>query len=321
MTEVAHGLTAGQATFRKRLFLLLKIVVSVAAFALLFRVVKPADLASAISRVSLGAFSLAVLAALVAIGFGTLRWWVLLDAYGATARPPLTRLFRLTIVGHFYNTLLPGAVGGDVLRGFATRDAFGERNATAGVAVTLVERVLGLAVLLVVTGTLSLVHPLPGVHGVLPLSFLGIAAAACALAVISLGWRLGPKLPGKLGQFVGRLPRIVKPGVFLFALLLSFGTQLSAVLGIYPILHALAPQVSLLQTASLVPIALAASYFPFTVGGAGAREGAFVALLGAIGVAHPDAMASSLLAFAAQAVIAACGGLLHLVWPLDSDGK
>src|SRR5207247_747715 len=84
-----------------------------------------------------------------------------------------------------------------------------------------------------------------------------------------------------------------------------------------PVLAALDPHVTLADTMPLVPLGLAAAYFPFTVGGAGTREGAFVALLAAVGVAHADAMATSLLSFGASAIVAALGGVLQVVAPLS----
>lgn len=321
MTVAATPVSAQRATLQRRLVLLAKIGVSAGALVWLFHIVPLRDLGGAFARVPASAIALCVASQFAALTLGTVRWRALLAAYGAVASPGFGRLFHLYLVGQFYNVLLPGAVGGDVVRGYATRAAFGETGATAAVAVAFVERVLGLAALLLITGCLAIVRPLPGIHGILPVSVLGVAASVVTLGIVSFGHRLGPMLPGVVGRTVARLPSIARPAPFVGALALSFGTQGCAALGIHPILASLDPHITLTDTMSLVPLGMAAAYFPFTVGGAGTREGAFVALLATVGVAHADALATSLLSFAAGAIVASVGGVMQLVAPLDTPSS
>ena len=50
------------------------------------------------------------------LGLAAVRWRFLMRAFKATALPPYSMLFRLNLVGHFYNIFVPGAVGGDLAR-------------------------------------------------------------------------------------------------------------------------------------------------------------------------------------------------------------
>jgi uncharacterized membrane protein YbhN (UPF0104 family) len=305
-------------TLRGRAVFALKLVVTGAVFAYLGTLVPHDALARALGRATLSHFGAAVVLSLGAIGVGAARWGLLVEAYGAPRKPPFARLCRLYWIGFFYN-FLPGAVGGDVVRGLATRESFGAGGGTAAVAVVLVERVLGLTGLLCITATMALLRPAQGTIDVLPWSMLGLALAACAVLGVSVAHRVAPRLPGFARTFAGRLPALTRPGAFAIALLLSFGTQTLGALGAHVILAEIAPTVTLADSLALVPLASAAAYFPLTPGGAGAREGAFVALFGAIGVAHEDALAASLVILAANLVVAGLGGALQLATPRDAD--
>src|ERR1700754_4554946 len=65
--------------------------------------------------------SLGLLYAAVVIGF--FRWIVLLRAYGAQRMPSYAEAVRVFCGALFWN-LLPGAVGGDLYRAYATRNCF-----------------------------------------------------------------------------------------------------------------------------------------------------------------------------------------------------
>jgi uncharacterized membrane protein YbhN (UPF0104 family) len=305
-------------TPRGRAVFALKLGITCAVFAYLGTLVPREALGRALGRATLPHFAAAVVISLVAIGVGAARWGLLVEAYGAPRKPSFARLFRLYLIGFFYN-FLPGAVGGDVVRGLATRESFGAGGGTAGVAVVLVERVLGLTGLLCITATMALLRPAQGTIDVLPWSLLGLGIAACAVLSVSLAHRVAHALPAFLRTFAARLPALTRPGAFALALLLSLGTQALVALGAHAIVMEIAPTVTLADSLALVPLASAAAYFPLTPGGAGAREGAFVALFGAIGVAHEDALAASLLILAANLVVAALGGALQLATPRDAD--
>jgi hypothetical protein len=70
----------------------------------------------------------------------------------------------------------------------------------------------------------------------------------------------------------------------------------------------------------IVPVATATAFLPFTVGGAGAREAAFIVLCGtALGMNASSATAASLMLWGSQLTVAAVGGLLQLLYPLSTE--
>lgn len=299
---------------------LAKIAFSILALLWLFVAIDRRAVMHALSRVTVAAFALAMLLTVIGIFVGAVRWLALLHAYGAPRHPPLARLFRLYMIGTFYNTWLPGAVAGDIVRGVATRESFGEEGAVSSVAVVLVERVLGLVGLLGVTAVVVLVHPRGDDSRILAASLAGIAMALGLVTLVSLGHRIGPRLPGAVGARIASLPKLVQVGPFVSAIVLSLATQILVPLAAHAFMHVVATDVPITDTLLVFPLVTAAAYFPFSVNGAGIRESAAAYLFESVGVAASDAVAVSLLVWCAQAAVGALGGLLQLL-PAESSDK
>jgi uncharacterized membrane protein YbhN (UPF0104 family) len=306
---------------RRWLWWALKLGGTLAGFGYVVWKVDFSDLWGAMRHISPWAFAAACGVSVLNLVVGAARWRVLLAAYGAPKRPSILRLAHVYWVGFFYNNFVPGGLGGDLVRGIVTRQSFGERGATASMTVVLVERALGLSGLLLLVTATYLWRPLPGTEGVLPYSALGLALAAGGVASVAAGRRLAPHLPGKLGEIAASLPEIERPGPFAGALGMSLGTQgLVAVTGWLIFASVTGGEVTLADALVLVPLGMAAVYFPLSVGGAGARELAFVALgTAALGMEEADALAGSLLLWMSQLSVAAVGGLLQLVAPLSEE--
>ncbi|HJL19165.1 MAG TPA: lysylphosphatidylglycerol synthase transmembrane domain-containing protein [Sandaracinaceae bacterium LLY-WYZ-13_1] len=306
---------------RRWLWRALQLGGTLAGFGYVALTVELGEVWTAMGRIAPWAFAAACGVTLANLALGAVRWRVLLAAYGAPKRPSILRLTHVYWVGFFYNNFVPGGVGGDVVRGIVTRQSFGPRGTTASMTVVLVERALGLSGLLLVVSATYLVRPLPGTEDVLPYSALGLAFAAAGVASVAMGRRLAPHLPGKLGEIAASLPVIERAGPFVGALGLSLGTQgLVAITGWLILASITGGAVSLPDALVLVPLAMAATYFPLSVGGAGAREAAFKTLAPlALGIAEADATAASLLIWGTQATVAALGGLLQLVAPPTAE--
>jgi uncharacterized membrane protein YbhN (UPF0104 family) len=270
------------------------------------------------ARVSPVAFIMAIAMMAGNLLMGCFRWRSLLVAYGAPHKPPLSRLCFLYLVGFFYNNFLPGAVGGDVVRGVVTKEAFGDRGMTSALTVVFVERVLGLAGLLCLSATALAFYPLNNIPDLTPWAALGLCGAAAAVGFVAAGRRFASHLPGRIGELAAQLPRIERRAPFLWALALSVAIHAVVALVGYIFLHAQSPGVRVEDALVIVPVAAATAFLPFTVGGAGAREAAFVLLCGAaLHMDAPSAIAASLLLWASQLVLGAVGGVAQLIYPIS----
>lgn len=291
---------------------IVRAVVTIAALAWVLSRVDLDAVGAAFLRVSGLAFALAIAITFVNLGVGTIRWRALIAAYGAPRAPSLAHLYRIYLIGFFYNVWLPGGVGGDVVRGVATREAFGASGATGAVATVFVERVLGLVGLLLIVGTATIAHPIEGVEGVLLWSGLGIAAGAAAVLGVAIGRSLARHLPRPVARIAERLPRIERPAPFALALALSLVTQTLVALTGHVFVASLHPELSIATSFAIVPLAMATAYIPITAGGAGAREAAFQELYSHVGVSLEDATAASLMLAATYYLVGALGGVLRL---------
>ncbi|KPK66861.1 MAG: hypothetical protein AMS21_00175 [Gemmatimonas sp. SG8_38_2] len=297
-----------------------RIAVTIGAVSYLASRAHPRSVLDAFHRLSFGAGSTAMLVVLFGLLVEMARWRVLLRAYGAIDVTPWSRIAHLYLVGHFYNTYAPGGVGGDVVRGVASRRAFGNidlASATSGVAVVFIERVVGVSALLVIAAGAYLIRPIPGVQNVGLWAALGLAAAACALIGIATAPRVAPYLPDRLGMPLRALPQLHSIWLFVLAIILSLIIHAIHVFAGHAIMRSLEPSVTFAQSAVVMPLIGAAAFFPFTVGGAGVREAAFAAFYGTVGVPEASAYAGSLCFWATQLISAGIGGVINLLVPLS----
>lgn len=270
--------------------------------------------ATAFAKISAGAWTAAIVLVALNVVAGAERWRVLLHAYGAETRPSLLRATRLYFISFFYNNYLPGAVAGDVVRGVVTRGVFGERGATAGLAVVLVERALGLfgVFLLLAIGLVAAGGSLD--TGSLWLwSGLGIAGSLALVLALPFARRLAPALPGTLRAVAEKVPALSSAGSFALAAVYSVATQALVALAGWVLLRAIDPAVGLGPSLLIVPLAAATAFLPITVGGAGAREAVYVTLGASLfHMPEADALAASLALWLAHLLNGALGGILQI---------
>lgn len=303
---------------RRFLILALKLAVTFAALAFLVTRQPLSELLLAASRISPAAMALAVACQLAALCVGTYRWLLLMRAYGASAELSFSELLKVYFVGYFYNTYLPGAVSGDVLRGIATRRAFASEGATGAVAVVFVERALGLAGVMGLTAISTMLFARGRFDGVLPYSALAIVAVAAAITAIAIGKRSARFASGPLARLLSKLPILVRPGPFVVAALLSIVTHVLVSLCGHALIASIRPETTLGDSLLAMPLAGAAGYFPLTWAGAGARDYALVSLYEALGVPRAAGVATSFGYLFASLFTAGLGGIVQLATPLDT---
>ena len=79
---------------------------------------------------------------LVVVPMASFRWWLLLRAIGVPIEAKKT--FILTWIGNFFNTTLPGAVTGDLVKGYYVIKAQKEQGRTKAFTTLLIDRFVGL---------------------------------------------------------------------------------------------------------------------------------------------------------------------------------
>ncbi len=140
----------------------------------------------------------------------TVRWWLLLRMEQINI--PLTDALKLTLVGHFWNNVLPGAVTGDVFKMYYLGKKAPDKKAEA-YATVMIDRVIGLAALVYLAffaALMNLDFVFAKDHGKLTLTFYGNAALALGFTAGILALVLGV---GRQSGFAERIRGSSLPGV------------------------------------------------------------------------------------------------------------
>jgi uncharacterized protein (TIRG00374 family) len=140
------------------------------------------------------------LAMLINAGLQVLNAWKVRLLFPAPA-PSLGGLVRVNCVANFFNTFVPGGVGGEVARWAYLGEASGSRSRT--LAVILVDRITGLwaQILLTLAAVLYMVRDGGLLYAAMPLSVLVVAAGLWAGLA---GYRALARALERLGAFIAR---------------------------------------------------------------------------------------------------------------------
>jgi uncharacterized protein (TIRG00374 family) len=155
------------------------------------------------------ALALLICAAGILLTF--VRWYILVRALDLPFT--LADAVRLGMIGLYFNSLLPGSVGGDILKAaFVARE---QSRRTAAVASVVMDRVLGLWALFWLVAVLGGVFWLIGLFPERAQQGCGVLILLSAVTVMlsAAAWTLLGFLPEPLAeQFAGLLARLPKVG-------------------------------------------------------------------------------------------------------------
>lgn len=257
---------------------------------------------------------------------GVLRWWLLLRAQDI--RVPFGLAWRLTFLGFFFNNVVPGPTGGDLVKAvYIARRTDKRAQAIVTVVIDRIAGIIALAMVAACVLVFNLDNPeyreLAKFIGL----FLGGVAVAAMLFFSRRVRRLirfeswSAKLPG------GGMIRKADEAVFLWrnhkkdvgvALLLSFANQISIqclMLLFASALHVTTDSGQPLAWTSymvVLPVAFIVSALPVLPGGWGVREMAFAYFFHFVRVERNPAIALSVVNGMTQLVWSLLGGVYFL---------
>jgi len=250
-----------------------------------------------------------LLLALVFLLFSTLmcatRWFLLVRAQGLGLS--FKDLFELTMIGNFFNTFMPGSVGGDLIKAWYVAGQEPQRK-TKAIFTVLLDRVIGLSVILLYAGvTLFFFRHWLINHNelkALALTLWGFTTVSAFFAVIFFTpglWSIG--LVRKSIAFFRRWKRLstiidatllyqnhlgrVVAATLLSMLSICATSLLYSIQGQY-----LGIPAGISQYFFIVPVGLTVSAFPLLPGGIGVGQMAFYKLFQWTGSANPEMRAT-----------------------------
>ena len=291
--------------------------VTVAALCVVFHRLKLGDLVHTVRTMRWGCF----LAALALFGLLFLpaaeRWHLVLRLLDRAVN--LAATARVSLIGHFFYTVLFGVVGGDTAKS-ALYARWYRLPLPEVLAAAPLDRLLGFAGLLIfASGAVVLAADTDGFAGSAQISFQwpgqwAWAILSAAGLVIWLVSRARPESAGGRfwrtfvsgGKLLLASPRIALAGVGC-GLLVQMALSGVLALNLQAVSQTPVPWSRLIWT---FPVITMVSALPITVAGLGVREGAALMLLGHYGIPETDAVAASLLTATVTMAWAAVGAVL-----------
>lgn len=259
------------------------------------------------------------------------RWQLLLRSQGMALSWP--RMFAIFFVGHFFNTFMLGATGGDVVKAYyASRET--QHRKTEAVATILVDRAVGIFMLVLLAAVLVLTRvPFLRAYPVTyapALFILVVAAGLVALAVLLFRrhlfeqwpW-LGRDRPGtRWGAWLVTFRRGYdafytvrnRPGLLARICLLTLLNHTWSLTACIYIGIALGLHFALLDYVTFFLLIGVIAAIPITPGGLGLREGTAVHLLAVLGIGADKAFLAAFLPYVGFVIWGLLGGVVFLFY-------
>jgi uncharacterized protein (TIRG00374 family) len=230
------------------------------------------------------------------------RWWRLLAIAGC--RTTWWNAFRLTFLGFFFNLVVPGLTGGDVIKAVLVVRENPRRRADALMSV-IVDRGLGLLVLV----GLAVVAVWVSGERFHDLKWWVTLFFGAALVGLFLVLHPVPRRLLRIERILERLPQKERvksldralrlygehPLAMLFAVLLSVGNHAAIAAGVYALGQAFGEsELTLLEYVAVVALANVISSLPLAPGGWGLGEATFGGLFHVLGASTTLGIAVSL---------------------------
>ena len=250
------------------------------------------------------------------------RWQIVARLVGLGGR--FKEYFSFYFLGMFTNLFVPGLIGGDAARAFylARRNRHVPLGLARAAASVMADRLVGLAALfwLAAISAVILGREILTREVVLPILIVGAVSMAgyLTLPLIARGVDYLPSRIAELARVM--VPSMRRPQTLLPALSLSVVLQVSLVFCQYLISLGLGLQIPLAVFFLCVPLSNFFASIPITLNGLGLREGSYVFLFKMAGVGSTEAIALSLLYFAAT-MVGSLTGVVGLIMARATEGQ
>lgn len=287
---------------KKALAFSLKLAVSALSLYLVFSRTEVGEVLSIMKGIGPFYFLIAALLYISAQFVSSVRWKLLLPE-----KFMLRRLFSLYMIGAFFNSFLPGVIGGDVVKAYyLNKDA---KKISLTLASVFMDRYLGYASLMIM-GAAAFPFSLgymehSAYKWAMPLICVAFVGGSLLFFRLQLGKRFSAV--AEFYEYFSSLKE--RKDVIFKAVLLSLLIQVIGISAVAMLAHAMGQKIPLLLLYAFLPIVITLATLPISMSGLGVREGAFVVLLGLIGV-KPEAATSLSLSWFFSWVIGSLPGLV-----------
>ncbi len=292
---------------------LLKVVVSGLLLALIVKKAGPEQVLQYLHSTKAGFFLLSTLIYIIIAWLVAVRWNILLGG-----RYTVGKLFSLHMIGNFFNTILPGNLGGDAVKGYYLYRDMNKAGVSFGSV--FLDRYLGLFARLLlglVSGMVAFAElRTVGMHWAVPALFSLFIAGSLLVFRFRIGQRFGA-----IADFYDYGQSLLRQKqALLKAFLLSLIIQALLIAMIAAVALGIGQQLSFTELFVFVPIIMTVMIIPLSISGFGVREGAFVVLFGLTGISPSISVSISFLWFLSTAVASLIGLVEYLRFRKKKSG-
>lgn len=229
----------------------------------------------------------------------TLRWKIFLPSEGLR----VSKLFSLYLIGSFFNNVLPGIIGGDVVKVFMIKEKTGFKLALASV---FMERYTGFCALLCIGFVFFCLFyaelPRQMLIWTVPISFAGFIVGSISILLLRK-----IKFFKELSDYVLSFSKKQIIQAFIFSIFVQF----IVIISVYIFFLGLHLPISFFELAIFMPIIILISMLPISVSGVGIREWCFILFFGK-SFSEAQVVAVSFLWFLSQVLASLVGGVEYL---------
>lgn len=288
--------------------------------------VGPSQLARTLGTVHPLYFAASMLIMGSTLALGVARWRLALRAQGLDLG--WGRAVEISLVAHFFNSVLLGSNGGDIMKAwYAARETHHKK--TEAVLTVVVDRMIGLWAMLLFACAMMFLN----LHLMLDNAWLRLVAIVIFAMMLGGSVVLGMAFWGGISKrwagaraWLRRLPKGVwlentldscrlfgrAPYFVLRSLGVSMLLNAACVAQFIVIAQGMGLSISPALMFVAVPVVICISALPVTPNGLGLRENLFVQMLAVIGVDPTSALSLSLLAYAGSLCWSLVGGVVYL---------
>jgi uncharacterized membrane protein YbhN (UPF0104 family) len=261
---------------RKILLILTKALVSITLLFLIFRKASPEKIFDIVKTIPLSSFFLSVLLILFSVVVATRRWKLFIPS-----NPPMGRLFSFYLIGTFFNTVMPGIIGGDAVKAYyLNRD---EEDIPGTLASIFFERFLGyvsLIILCIVSYPFIYKYiarsPIKLIFPAIIIAFFIVTALIFKTDIVGR-FKFSARFHSYLKLYISQKKQIA------MGLGYSLLIQCLYVLSVFVLARDLRSDIMIIFVFAFFPVITTLSSLPLSISGVGIREASFVLLFGAIG--------------------------------------
>jgi glycosyltransferase 2 family protein len=273
---------------------------------------------STIFSIPFSTVTVSILIYIFSVWISAVKWCFLLPRY------TVLTLAKICLIGLYYNLILPGQLAGEGVKGYFLIKKGDARQVVASIVFDKITGLIGLLIVALAGIWFSRQIIVQDIAYILAAFTLFCVLFLFVLRnqhifsfILGLFSFIGKRIPQLYG-ISSHLTQILhdcrtylqKPALLIKMIVLGILFQLSGVMIVMIMARGIEIQTPFADLCWILGIISIAILIPLTIGGIGIREGAFIGLLGQVGVPSEKALALSLSIFTLQIFLSLIGGFL-----------